>query len=87
MILARIHNGHVEVQDPIPEGWEGHMVKILPLTPDDDPLPDVEEWIAAMDAQGPAEYEPGEKEMIEKALAELDRIGKEQMQKMGEETH
>jgi hypothetical protein len=84
MILARIHNGRVEAQDPIPEDWEGHMVKIMPLTPDD-PLPDVEEWIAAMDAQGPTEYEPGEEEMIEKELAELDRISKEAMKKMAEE--
>ncbi|HEV3144337.1 MAG TPA: hypothetical protein VGZ47_10660 [Gemmataceae bacterium] len=83
MILARIHNGRVEAQDPIPQDWEGHMVKIMPLTPDD-PLPDLDEWIAKMDAQGPMEYDPGEKEMIEKGLAELDRISKEAMQKMAE---
>ena len=84
MILARIHNGRVEVQDPIPEGWEGHMVKIMPLTPDD-PLPDLEEWIAAMDAQGPMEYDPGEKEMIEKELAEMGRISKEAMKNLEEQ--
>jgi hypothetical protein len=84
MILARIHNGHVEVQDPIPEGWEGHMVKIVPLTPDD-PIPDLEECFAKMDALGPMEYDPGEKEMIEKELAEMGRISKEAMEKLAEE--
>ena len=39
MIRARVHKGRVEIQDPIPEEWEGQSVKILPLTPDD-PLPD-----------------------------------------------
>ena len=81
MIIARIKKGRVQVQDPIPKEWEGHMVKIMPLTPDD-PLPDPEEWLATMKALGPMEYEPGEKEMIEKGLAELDRISKEQMKKV-----
>ena len=84
MIIARIHNGRVEAQDPIPSAWEGHMVKIMPLTPDD-PLPDLEEWIAAMDAQGPMEYDPGEKEMIEKELAEMGRISKEAMKNFKEQ--
>jgi hypothetical protein len=81
MIQARIRKGQVEVLDPIPREWEGQMVKIMPLMPDD-PLPDPEEWLAKMKAMGPMEYEPGEKEMIEKDLAEMGRISKEAMKKM-----
>ncbi len=78
MIQARIHQGRVEVQDPIPEEWEGQLVKILPMTPDD-PLPALEEWLAALHALGPMEFEPAERELIAGALAELDRISKAAM--------
>jgi hypothetical protein len=37
-------------------------MKILPLTPDD-PLPDLEERLAALRALGPMEFEPGEWEL------------------------
>jgi hypothetical protein len=30
MLHARIHQGRVETQDPIPAAWEGQGVKILP---------------------------------------------------------
>jgi hypothetical protein len=80
MVQARIHQGRVEVQDPIPEEWEGQFVKILPMTPDD-PLPDLEEWLAALHALGPMEYEPGERELIGKALAELGQISKAAMER------
>lgn len=47
MIRARVRQGRVEPQEPIPEEWEGQSVKIVPLTPDD-PLPDLEERLAAL---------------------------------------
>jgi hypothetical protein len=37
-------------------------VKILPLTPDD-PMPDLEERLAALRALGPMEFDPGEWEL------------------------
>jgi hypothetical protein len=37
-------------------------VKTVPLTPDD-PIPDLEERLAALDALGPMEFEPGEWEL------------------------
>jgi hypothetical protein len=73
MIQARIHEGRIEVQDPIPDEWEGQLVKILPMTPDD-PLPGLEDWLVALHSMGPMEFEPGERESISGALAELDRI-------------
>jgi hypothetical protein len=78
MIKGRIHQGCIEVQDPIPEEWEGQMVKILPMTPDD-PLPALEERLAALHAMGPMEFEPAERELMAGALAELDRISRAAM--------
>ncbi|MCU0983158.1 MAG: hypothetical protein MUF25_28695 [Pirellulaceae bacterium] len=69
MIQALIHEGRVEVQEPIPASWEG----IVPLTPDD-PLPALEERLAALHRMGPAEFEPGERDQIRAQLEELDRV-------------
>ncbi len=73
MIRARIQQGCIKTQDPIPEEWEGQLVKVLPMTPND-PLPTLEEHLAALHAMGPMEFEPGERELIASAIAELDRI-------------
>ena len=81
MLHARIHQGRVEVQGPIPVEWEGQMVKILPLTPDD-PLPDLEERLAALQALGPMEFEPGERELVGQALGEMDRLSRDAMGKI-----
>ena len=79
MIHARIHQGRVEVQDPIPAEWEGQMVKILPTTPDDS-IPGLEEWLAELHAMGSMEFDPGEHELMVKTWAELDAISKAAMQ-------
>ena len=81
MIRARVHQGRVEIQDPIPEEWEGQLVKILPLTPDD-PQPDLEERLAALQDLGPAEFEPGERELAAGLLAEQDRLRRAAMQRL-----
>ncbi len=85
MIRARVHLGKLETEDPIPEEWEGQLVKILPLTPDD-PLPDLEERLAAFHALGPMEFEPGERELIAQLLGEQDRISREAMQNLKEKS-
>ncbi len=82
MIQARIQQGHVQVQDPIPEAWEGQLVKIVPLTPDD-PVPDLEQRLAALAALGPVELEPAERERIGQALAELDRLSRDALHQVG----
>jgi hypothetical protein len=81
MVQARIHHGRIEVQEPIPEEWEGQLVKVLPLTPDD-PLPDLEERLAALAALGAMEFEPDEREVVAVALGEMDRLSREAMQKL-----
>ena len=83
MIQARIHHGRLEVQDPIPEEWEGLMVKILPLTPDD-PLPDLEQRLSALHALGPMEFEPGEREQIASCFKDLDQLSKTALQGIGD---
>jgi hypothetical protein len=84
MIRARIHEGRVEVEDPIPADWEGQFVKLVPLTPDD-PLPDLEARLAALEALGPMEWEPGEQDQIAQSLVELDRLSKAAMQAVADE--
>jgi hypothetical protein len=81
MIQARVRQGRIEPQEPIPEEWEGQLVKILPLTPDD-PLLDLDERLAALEALGPMEFEAGERESIGQALAEMNRRSREAMQKL-----
>ncbi|GEM_PF-5704211 len=74
MVQARIEQGRVEVREPIPAEWEGQLVKITTMTPDD-PLPDLEERLVALHALGPMEFDPGEAESIAGALAELNAAG------------
>jgi hypothetical protein len=56
-------------------------VKIVPLTPDD-PLPHLEERLAALEALGPMEFEPGERELAGQVLGELDRLSRDAMRKI-----
>ncbi len=79
MIRARVKQGRVEIEEPIPDEWEGQLVKILPMTPDD-PQPDLDERLAALDALGPTEFEPGERELVTQLLAEQDRLSRAAMQ-------
>jgi hypothetical protein len=81
VIQARIHHGRIEIQEPIPVEWEGQLVKILPLTPDD-PVLDLEQRLAALQALGPMDFEPGERESIARELSEMDRISREAMQQL-----
>ncbi|MFO0965340.1 MAG: hypothetical protein U0793_07100 [Gemmataceae bacterium] len=63
---------------PAAQGQNGPM---RPLTPDD-PIPDLEECLAALKALGPTEYEPGEREEIERQLKEMDRLSLEAMNRL-----
>src|SRR5436309_651407 len=76
MIQGRICRGRVETQEPIPKSWEGQMVKIVPLTPED-PLPDLDARLAALHALGPTEFGRGERERIASELEQLDHVSRE----------
>jgi hypothetical protein len=71
MVQARIQQGRVEVREPIPAEWEGQLVKITTMTPED-PLDDIAERLAELHALGAMEFEPGEADSIAAALAELN---------------
>ena len=75
MVQAQIRRGRIKLAGPIPPEWEGQTVKITTMTPDD-PLQDLEERLAALHALGPMEFEPGEKEAIANALAQLNHASK-----------
>jgi hypothetical protein len=53
------------------------------LMTSDDPLPTLEDRLAALHAMGRVEFEPAERELIAAAMAELDRMSKEAMQTIG----
>ena len=84
MIQARIHQGRIEVNEPIPQSWEGWLVRIIPSTPDD-PSPDLEQSLAVLHALGPVEWEADERELIEREWAAMDRVSKDQMAHLGEQ--
>ena len=73
VVHALVHNGRIEVQGPIPDSWEGHMVKIVPLTPDE-PLPDIERRLAELHALGPMEFDPAEREIMARELEGMNQI-------------
>lgn len=76
MIQARIHHGRIEVQDPIPASWEGQLVKILPLTPED-ALPDLERRLLSLHHMGPMDLDADERELIGHELERLNQASKQ----------
>jgi hypothetical protein len=57
-------------------------VLIIPSTPDN-PILDLESWLAKLHAMGPMEFDPGERELMAATLAELASISKAAMQNIG----
>jgi hypothetical protein len=84
MIFGRIQHGQVELSTPLPDSWEGQIVKVEPCTPDDQ-LPDLDQQLAALHALGPMEYEPGEREQIQQELQALDDLSREQMRRLADQ--
>ena len=81
MVRARIHRGRVEVQDPIPAAWNGQIVKLVLLTPED-PIPDLDERLTALHALGPMEFEPGERQEMHAALKGMNRLSKKALTRL-----
>ncbi|MBM4073573.1 MAG: hypothetical protein FJ271_32330 [Planctomycetes bacterium] len=81
MIQARIKHGQVVLDEPIPTAWEGRIVKLVPMTPDE-PLANLDELIAALHAMGQMELDPNEREEIASALAEVDTFSKEALNRL-----
>jgi hypothetical protein len=85
VVHAVIHNGQVAIQEPIPDTWEGQVVKLVPLTPDD-PMPDLERRLAELHGPGPMELDPEERERIAAELCELNKISVAAMNRLTETT-
>ena len=83
MIVGRVEHGRIELTSALPEEWEGQAVKIEPCSLDDT-MRDLREHLAALHALGPMEYEPGEHEVIEQALAALNDLSRSQMQQLAD---
>src|SRR5437870_3827061 len=79
MIVGRVEHGHIQLAAALPAEWEGQTVKIAPCTPDDT-LPDMERRLAALHALGPMEFEHGERETNEQAIATMNELSRVQMQ-------
>lgn len=68
-------------EEPIPESWEGQEVNIMALSPED-PLPDLDQWLATLEAMGPAQFEDEERELIDGALAAMNQASKRSVAQM-----
>jgi hypothetical protein len=85
MVHAVIHDGRIEPQGPIPDSWEGQVVKLVPLTPDD-AVPDFEQRLAALHALGPIELDPDERVRVGQELQALDELSKRAMSDLSDFT-
>jgi len=81
MVQARILQGRIEAQEPIPVEWEGQLVKITTMTPDD-PILDLDERLALLHGMGAMEFEPGETETIATVMADLNEASKRSMESL-----
>lgn len=81
MINGVVQDGAIVPLDPIPEDWvDGLRVLIEAATDvDADEQAEIERWFADLSALGPARYEPGEREAIERLMEDADREAKESM--------
>lgn len=79
MIHGVIQDGTILPLDPIPPEWgDGRQVVIEAAGEDSlDERAKIEKWYADLEALGPAQYEPGEREVIDKIMADADREAKE----------
>jgi hypothetical protein len=78
MIHGKVQDGAILPLDPIPADWDGQDV-IIEAAVDKlaDEEAEIERWYAELQALGPAQHEPGERDAVQKAMAEADREAKE----------
>lgn len=83
MIHGVIHDGTILPLDPIPQEWGDGREVVIEAAPGAavNERARIEQWFEGLEALGPAQYEPGEREAIERFMAESDRDAKESMKK------
>ncbi len=81
MLTAKIHEGRIEPEQPIPDVWEGLTVQVLPLPPEE-LADDLEQRLAAFHALGATEFADGEARRITEALSEMDRRSRDEIARL-----
>lgn len=78
MIRAVYRNGVIYPAEPVPTEWfDGQEVRVEwgYDEPSDDPE-EIDRWDAEWRANGPIQYEPGERERVQAVLEEADALAK-----------
>lgn len=78
MLTAKIRDGRIEADEPIPEIWEGLAVQILPLV-SEEIVDELEQRLKALHDLGATEFADDEEEQITQALSEMDRQSREEV--------
>ena len=83
MIHGVIQDGTILPLDPIPQDWTEGKEVVIEAAPgvEFENRAHIEQWFATMEALGPAQYQPGEREAIERFWATSDQDAKEAMKR------
>jgi hypothetical protein len=81
MIRAIFRDGQIQPLDPLPADWEeGRELQIIEGDPIDDPE-SIERWCRELESIKDRIEDPADWERFESALAEADRVAKDQVRK------
>jgi hypothetical protein len=83
MIRAILRDGMIQPLDPLPTGWgEGQELQIIEseTEPSDDPEA-IERWCRELTALMNQPHDPADPARLKSALAEADRLAKDQVRK------
>ncbi len=81
MIRAIFRDGLIQPLDPLPTEWEeGRELQITEVEPSDDPE-EIERWWNELTDLMNQPHDPADMERLESALAEADRVAKDQVRK------
>lgn len=86
MVRGIVQNGAIQPVDPLPREWaDGRRVRIesedeVVEVVDQHRRDEIEEWYATLEKMGAARYAPGERDAIDRMMAEADHNAKRQVQ-------
>ena len=86
MIRAVYRNGKIEPLGGVPAEWEENEELTIEMAErflgPDEPVSDIEQRLADLHALGPMEFEPGEREEMERIWKEMDELGLQETKRM-----
>lgn len=69
MIHGKVQGGVILPLEPVPVEWDGREVVIeAAAAPSADERAAIDAWFDRLEALGPAQYEPGEREAVERFM-------------------